>query len=413
MLTPTTTEPDFATVPQSPVTSRDFVSVYPTLNLRALLPRPGRREAPAFPFTNSRLHYYYLARNGIYALAQHWNLAGQEVLFPAYFHGVELQALLAAGVRPRFYPVHGNMEVRAEEVISAITPETRAVYVIHYLGFPGPVEQLAEECRERGLPLIEDCALALLSCQDDQPLGSFGDAAIFCIYKSLPVPNGGALLIREGAAHVRRADAAGKPLGSAILGEGIRHPPLKSTLVSMAPAIWRDLKYPRGGPLHRFLYKLRTTAKSSLSDNTEVVPVGTNELDPSTLQLGMSGICRRIVSAQPFGDVVERRRRNFLHLIDRLKGIVPLVYDVLPDGVCPLFFPVLTSNKVHISKRLFEVGIESVNFWSLHEPQAPKGMFPEVDRLRETVLELPCHQDVSPKDIERLAGELWKLRSEL
>jgi len=316
-------------------------------------------------------------------------------------------------VRPRFYPVHGNMEVRAEEVLAAITPQTRAVYLIHYLGFPGPVEQLAEECRARGLLLIEDCALALLSCQDDRPLGSFGDAAIFCIYKSLPVPNGGALLIREDGAHGGNADAAAKPLGSAILGEGIRHPPLKSTLVSMAPAIWRDLKYPQGGPIHRLLYKLRTLAKASLSDNTEVVPVGTNELDPSTLQLGMSNICRRIVSAQPFAEVVELRRRNFLHLIDRLKGIVPLVFDELPAGVCPLFFPVLTSNKVRIAERLFEVGIESVNFWSLYHPQVPRGVFPEVDRLRETVLELPCHQDVSPQDIERLAGALWKLRSEL
>jgi perosamine synthetase len=127
----------------------------------------------------------------------------------------------------------------------------------------------------------------------------------------------------------------------------------------------------------------------------------------------MSHICRRIVSAQPFAQIVERRRRNFLHLVDRLKGMLPLVFDELPPGVCPLFFPVLTSNKVRISERLFEAGIESVNFWSLYDPHVPKGMFSEVDQLRQNVLELPCHQDVSPEDIERLARELWKMRGEL
>src|SRR5207245_6549749 len=68
------------------------------------------------------------------------------------------------------------------------------LYLIHYVGFPGPVQELSVACRARRLLLIEDCAQALLSNCAERPLGSFGDVAIFSIRKTLPVPDGGALV---------------------------------------------------------------------------------------------------------------------------------------------------------------------------------------------------------------------------
>src|SRR5205823_1409788 len=52
-------------------------------------------------------------------------------------------------------------------------------------------------CRKHGLILFEDCALAFGSSANGQPLGSFGDAAIFCLPKFLPVPNGGVLVLNN------------------------------------------------------------------------------------------------------------------------------------------------------------------------------------------------------------------------
>src|SRR5260370_16810805 len=124
-----------------------------------------RRRHPElpFPFSHPSGRYCDSARNAIYALARHWNLAGKEVLFPSYFHGVELEALLAAGVHVRFYPVRQGMRVNLDEVASLIRDRTRVVYLIHYLGFPGPVRELSELSRHRTLLFILHCALALLS----------------------------------------------------------------------------------------------------------------------------------------------------------------------------------------------------------------------------------------------------------
>src|SRR5438093_13551484 len=95
---------------------RFFAPAYPSLSLRMLLPPPRSADVP-FPFSNPGARYFYLARNGIYALARLWGLNGREILFPAYFHGVELEALLQAGVRVRFYPVREGMHVQVDDVV--------------------------------------------------------------------------------------------------------------------------------------------------------------------------------------------------------------------------------------------------------------------------------------------------------
>ena len=52
----------------------------------------------------------------------------------------------------------------------------------------------------------------------------------------------------------------------------------------------------------------------------------------------------------------------------------------------------------------FARGVETVDFWRVRHPAVPPGLFPEVDRLREGVLELPVHQDLSPADAEHVAS---------
>src|SRR2546426_6330046 len=287
---------------------RLFAPAYPGLTPRMLLPRAKAAGIP-FPFNDSGARYFYLARNGIYALARLWGLNDCEVLFPAYFHGVELEALLQAGVRLRFYPVHEGMRVRVDDVVSRIGADTRAVYLIHYLGFPGPVAELAQVTQERGLLLIEDCALALLSCSGDRPLGSWGDAAIFCLYKTLPVPNGGAVVLHNG--------------GSSALPEGAP-PSLVSTLALVTASLDRHLQI-QGRRWSRGLLKAARSAGKTAACALGRTPVeiGTGHFEESNARLAMSSVSDRIVAAQDFRAIVERRRRNYLQLLERLGDVAP------------------------------------------------------------------------------------------
>src|SRR5207302_1991219 len=73
--------------------------------------------------------------------------------------------------------------------------DVRVLYLTHFVGFAQPVAEARHLCDQLGVKLIEDCALALFSrAPDGLPLGARGDAAIFCLYKTLPLPHGGLLL---------------------------------------------------------------------------------------------------------------------------------------------------------------------------------------------------------------------------
>lgn len=350
------------------------------------LPRVWRNNPP-FPFDYRSLHYFYMARNGIYALAKSWNLANQEVLFPAYFHGIEVESLLAAGVKLKFYPVHAGMRVDVDEIRSCLSAKTRAVYLIHYVGFPGPVQDVLELCQNRGIRLIEDCALALLSKLGDRPLGSFGDAAIFNLYKTLPVPNGGALLLRNpGTGHLPKLSS----------------PSLSSTVAYTATAVWRHLKFQERGSTHGLLRQARKLAKAR-SQKLGVVQVGSEHFDLSQSDLAMSRLCHWILAAQDFQQIVQRRRRNYQRLLDRLQDLYPPVFPGLPHGVCPLFFPLQTHNKLRVIQKLFANGVDAGNYWSQSLPILPVNTFPEVDALRQSIVELPCHQDFTTDDMDWIA----------
>src|SRR6186997_2864934 len=91
-----------------------FVPAFTTLSPAALLRRP-RRNQP-YPFSSPQVRYFYFARNGLWHLVKLLGLEGREILMPSYHHGVEVEALMAAGARLRFYRVGRKMDVDLEDV---------------------------------------------------------------------------------------------------------------------------------------------------------------------------------------------------------------------------------------------------------------------------------------------------------
>lgn len=143
------------------------------------------------------------------------------------------------------------------------------------------------------------------------------------------------------------------------------------------------------------------------------VEVGTQQFSRDEANVLMSGLSRTIVEAQDFPSIVATRRRNYAHLQSLLSDLAPPVFRELPEGMCPLFYPFKTERKHALWRRLRAEGIQSVLFWLGGELGPNEGEFPEVDTLRRTVLELPCHQGVTPEGIERVAQTVRKATLEL
>jgi hypothetical protein len=365
-----------------------FVPAFPTLAPEMLLRRrAGHRE---HPFSSPTVRYFYFARNAIWNTVRMLGLDRGEVLVPAYHHGVEIEAILDAGAQVRFYRIGSRFEVDLDDVERKITSRTTALYLTHFGGFPGPVREMKRLAGKHGLPLIEDCALALFSRDGDRPLGVTGDVAIFCLYKVLPVPHGGALVFNGPG-----------PGGLSDL----RPPPLSSTLSLLSSSLLRNVAL-RGGKAGR---RLRQAAlglgKSSLkAANITPVLTGTQHFDRAHLGMGFSRLSRRIVLGQDADAIIATRRRNYLFLLDRLRDVSEPVFPTLPAGVVPLFYPLLVEDNRATVARLVARGIEAVDFWRDFHPACPAAEFPEVSRLRTGMMEVPCHQDLSLATMEKIAA---------
>ncbi|WP_257447688.1 DegT/DnrJ/EryC1/StrS family aminotransferase [Archangium lipolyticum] len=368
--------------------SRLFVPALPTLWPGMLF---GHREPSGFmPFHASNVRWFYFARNAVWTTVKMLGLDKGEVLMPAYHHGVEVEAVADAGATPRFYRVGSRWDVDVEDVERRIGPKTKALYLTHYAGFPGPVDDMRRLADKHGLPLIEDCALSLLSADGSVPLGTTGDIGIFCLYKTLPLPHGGALTVNGPRQY--------------SLPEPPR-PPLTSTLSHTVSALLQNLEL-RGGSFGRGLRRfIRSLGKGAVkAADIERVATGTQHFDRRHVDLGMSPFAKRIAQAQDLEAIVERRRRNYFFLLGRLRDVSQPLFNQLPAGVSPLFYPLVVEDKAEVLARLHAKGIEAIDFWRHFHPACDASAFPEVAQLRRSIVEIPCHQDLSPEVMADVAG---------
>lgn len=126
--------------------------------------------------------------------------AGDEVIVPAMTHVATVHAVEWVGATPRFVdcdPRTGNVLLEAVE--AAITPMTRAISIVHFVGIPVNMPELCRLAAKHKLLVIEDCALAVGSRWDGTHVGLFGDAGCFSFYpvKHMTTSEGGMFVTRH------------------------------------------------------------------------------------------------------------------------------------------------------------------------------------------------------------------------
>ncbi|MBI4485116.1 MAG: DegT/DnrJ/EryC1/StrS family aminotransferase [Acidobacteria bacterium] len=357
-------------------------------------------RASRFPFDAPQQLRFYRARNAIYHLfrALPPRRGRLTVIAPDYYSGNEVLAIRAAGAAIHYAKVDRSMRLDPDEVERLCERhDPDVLFVIHYLGWPQPIRDLAAICRRRGIVLVEDCALALLSEADRRALGSFGDYAIFCLYKTVPVPNG-ALLVANGTAL------------PALENVGLRSAGPRSVVGRMAELLAvgvRTRASSTGAMLHA---AKRGVGRVAGALKIHHAPVGDIGFDLAEVDLAMSGVSDRLLERLDFGAIRRRRVENFRQLDARIDGQATRVYRDLPGGVCPLSFPILVADKPAAARALQARGIESIEMWNDGVGGDRSEMSDSVRFLREHVLELPVHQDLTPAHIAYVADQVSSLQ---
>lgn len=351
-----------------------------------------------FPFTARRQHRCFRARHAIYhlfrALQDERTLT---VLAPDYNSGNEVLALHASGATVRHFPVGAGAQADVDTVARLCDRHGADVlYVIHYLGWPQPIEALADLCRRREMLLVEDCALALFSESGGRPLGSFGDFSVFCLYKTLPVPNGAVLVQNR------------MPIAS-LDRLRWRQASTASVAGRTAELIVQRLRARTGGLGHALYRAKRLVGRASGAAGIGRVPVGDIGFDLRHVDLAMSSLSSHVVRWLDLTSVRPRRVRNFQRLAGRIDAHATLLARTIADGVCPLFCPVLVPDKQGAAAALRARGIEPLEFWNAGATSASDEGH-TARYLRRHVLGLPVHQDLTPGQIDYMAHHVSRLQ---
>ena len=138
-------------------------------------------------------------------------------------------------------------------------------------------------------------------------------------------------------------------------------------------------------------------------------PAGTAEFDLAQVNLGMSALGRVLLKRFDYEPIRQRRRNNFLRMQNRLAGRLTPLREDLPEGTCPLFFPILVPDKRSTVRVLRQRGIGALDWWSHPASATRTEASSDSQFLRDHLLGLPIHQDVTPAQSEYIADEVLRL----
>jgi len=327
------------------------------------------------------------------------------VLVPAYNCGSEVDAIASCGCDITFYRIDRHARIDTTDIIRRVTPRTRAVYVTHYFGWPQDLSVLAPWCREHGLRLLEDRALALFSDTPHQPLATTGDATIFSFRKTLGVPDGGALVTAHDVPSAPLDTRAPSPYTIARRTLAL----LKASSLRAADALGVY------GLLHAVPGLTRIARTQADGDGLRPNMPDAYYFDPRTLHHRMSRLTLALLAQTDATAVAARRRANYARLADRIRDVpgAALLYDDLPPRVCPLSLPLVVEQRAAWTRGLTRRGIAAIGWWAGYHRAYAWDAFPDARFLKDHVVALPIHHELSEPQIDAIGEEVHQLSRRL
>jgi perosamine synthetase len=148
----------------------------------------GRRYALAHNNGTSSVH------TAMYALGIG---KGDEIICPSITFWASCLPVYSLGGTVTFADIDPEtLCIDPNDIEHRITERTKAIVVVHYLGYPADMDRIMEIARRHDLKVIEDVSHAHGAVYKGKMVGTFGDAAAFSLMsgKSLAIGEGGILL---------------------------------------------------------------------------------------------------------------------------------------------------------------------------------------------------------------------------
>ena len=125
---------------------------------------------------------------------------GDEVIMPSFTFVSTANAAVLRGAVPVFVDIRPDtLNIDETLIEAAITPRTKAIFVVHYAGVACAMDEIMAIAGRHGLFVMEDAAQGILARYDGRPLGAIGHLGAISFHetKNLVSGEGGALLIND------------------------------------------------------------------------------------------------------------------------------------------------------------------------------------------------------------------------
>ena len=132
---------------------------------------------------------------------------GDEVITQSFTFVATVEGIIESRATPVCADIDTTLNMDPGDLERRITPHTKAVIVVHMLGTPARLPEIAEICRHYGLFLIEDTAWGCGGHLNGRPLGTWGEIGTFSFdfAKTMTTGEGGMLVFRDETVYKRAA----------------------------------------------------------------------------------------------------------------------------------------------------------------------------------------------------------------
>jgi perosamine synthetase len=335
------------------------------------------------------------------------------LIAPAYHCGHEIEPFLRRDFKVDLCRVDRQAKIDLDHLDSLIKGHDQVVLVTHYFGFPQDIQGVHEICRAKGAYLLEDCAHAFLSRLGNRLLGSWGDISIFSYRKSLPIPDGGAVVFNNQDIPPTAPRAKPKFLAvwrktAKLLTEHLLLSVEENSKLALAA-------------LHR-LKKALLLAQSLLLNagaKSNLAFYSPDDLSydyrSDVLDWQISNVSLRIMAHLDLQSIFNRRRANYLyvhHALRETKLLRPLM-GTLPEGACPLVFPLVAAEKGSKAQNVMVKHPFLFRTWSQGHPAVDAQRFSESEWLRKQCHIICIHQDMKKRHLDYLIDQALKADAEM
>jgi dTDP-4-amino-4,6-dideoxygalactose transaminase len=336
------------------------------------------RKTERLPLEGPITFFLASGRDALHWIIHSLNLEeGTQVLLPSYLCDEVLKPFTDNGLEVRFYRISKDLQIDTKDLLEKLSPETRVLLYIHYLGFPSNFPVDMAESVSAGTLIIEDSSHSFLSCLSQPSI--HGDIRFATFRKLLPVPNGAAVSFSE------------RPIPGLTPVKTKNSPQYMGALFTRcAGSVLKTLWLSSRGIFPKAVFRQFFSWSESL-------------LDTYTKPAQMAAISRHVLKSMDLRQVAQARRDNFNFLLESLKNVdyIRPLYTELSDGVCPLGFPVLTEKRDDLVRHLIKHRIYPPIHWKLPN-SVDRAEFYESWYISEHILTLPIDQRYDLASMSRI-----------